>query len=78
LILILLHSIRYYLNNDVSGILCKVKDHKELAEKLFILIKDYAKRTNLAFNARKTLENMHDINTLNDNLIKIYENVLNK
>jgi len=49
-----------------------------LAEKLLILIKDYAKRINLAFNARKTLENMHDINTLNDNLIKIYENVLNK
>ena len=50
--------------------LCKTKKHEELANKLQILINDYDKMTNLAFNARKTVEIKHDINKLNGLVIR--------
>ena len=66
------------IKNNTDGLLCGEKDQKGLKENILYLIKNYDKRVILAENARKTVEIKHNINRLNDDLVKHYNSILNK
>ena len=61
-----------------SGFLVPEKDIDSLAEKLMYLIKDPKIRIKISQEGRKYVKENHDINDLNDQLLEVYQQVLNE
>ena len=66
------------IKNNHDGLLCREKNQEELKESILYMINNYEKRVILTKNARETVENKHNINRLNDDLVKHYNSILNK
>jgi colanic acid/amylovoran biosynthesis glycosyltransferase len=60
-----------------SGFLVPERDADALAQKLECLIKEPEKRHAMGRNGRTFVEQHHDIDQLNDQLVKIYQQLLN-
>ena len=58
---------------DITGLLCKVKDAKSLAEQIEKLILDKELRNNMGKEGRKLAENEFDINKVVEKHFEIYE-----
>ncbi|MDA9761976.1 glycosyltransferase family 4 protein, partial [Desulfobacterales bacterium] len=60
-----------------TGILIPPKDPDAIADELYALIQDPEKRIKMGFAGKKYVARHYDIETLNDILVKIYQNVIN-
>jgi colanic acid/amylovoran biosynthesis glycosyltransferase len=63
--------------NGVTGFLVEERDANALAEKIRFLIENEGARLELGRNARKKIVKEFDINKLNDELVRVFDNLVN-
>ena len=64
-----------YIKNGYNGYLCRIGDHKEIANKILKLINDTDTRKKFGIRSRKIVEQFLDSKVIGKKYQKIYESV---